>query len=207
VSRARLPALYAIVDPLDTDRSPLVLAGAILAGGARLLQLRLKDASSRTLYETALGLRAVTRATGAFLVINDRPDVAAAVDADGVHLGQDDVPVAVARMILGPNRWIGVSTHDVAEAEAAIAAGADYPGVGPIFTTTSKAPHPTRLLRTDEALTDRPLVGIGGITPASALAVRAAGADAIAMDRRDHRAPRRRRSAIIARLGAAPHTP
>ena len=209
MSLVRLPALYAIVDPLDTGRSPVALAGAILAGGARLLQLRLKDASSRTLYETALALRAVTRATGALLVINDRPDVAAAVDADGVHLGQDDVPVSVARTILGPTRWIGVSTHDVAEAEAAIAAGANYLGVGPIFTTTSKAAAlPARgldLLRTVRGLTDRPLVGIGGITPDTAAATRAAGADSVAMIAAITRAadPAATVQDIIRRLSAA----
>jgi thiamine-phosphate diphosphorylase len=184
VSR-RLPSLYAIVDPLDTGRSPLALAGAFLAGGARLLQLRLKDASPRTLYETALAIRVVTRTTGALFVVNDRPDVAAAVDADGVHLGQTDVPVAVARAVLGPAKWIGVSTHDLDEARAAIAAGADYLGVGPIFDTTSKAAAlPARgldLLRAVRPLTDRPLVAIGGITGDSAARVRDAGADAVAM--------------------------
>jgi thiamine-phosphate pyrophosphorylase len=209
VSRLRLPALYAIVDPLDTNRSPLALAGAYLAGGARLLQLRLKDATPRELYETALALRAVTSATGALLVINDRPDVAAAVGADGVHLGQDDVPVQVARAILGPDRWIGVSTHDEHEARAALHAGADYLGVGPIFTTTSKhAPLPARgyqLLKTVRALTDRPLVAIGGITPATASATREAGADAIAMIAALTRAedPAATVRDVIARLAAA----
>lgn len=211
MSRVRLPTLYAIVDPLDTDRSPLALAGAYLAGGAPLLQLRLKDASPRELYETALALRAVTRATGAFLIINDRPDVAAAARADGVHLGQDDVPVRVARAILGPDRWIGVSTHDEHEARAAVEAGADYLGVGPIFTTTSKAaPLPARgfqLLKTVRALTDVPLVAIGGITPETASATRAAGADAIAMIAALTRAddPAATVRDVIARLGA-PHT-
>lgn len=181
----RLPALYAIVDPLDTGRSPLDLAAAYLAGGARLLQLRLKDAPARVLYETALALRAVTRAVGARLVVNDRPDVAAAVDADGVHLGQEDVPVAVARRILGPDRWVGVSTHDEGEARAALERGADYLGVGPVYTTTSKeVALPARglgVVRTVRALTDRPLVAIGGITAGTAPEVRAAGADAVAV--------------------------
>jgi len=181
----RLPALYAIVDPAGSGRSPFDLAAAYLAGGARLLQLRLKDAPARALYEAALALRAVTRAHGARLIVNDRPDVAAAVDADGVHLGQEDVPVAVARRLLGPDRLVGVSTHDVEEARRALADGADYLGVGPVFTTTSKtAALPARgleLVRTVRALTDRPLVAIGGITPETAASVRAAGADAIAM--------------------------
>jgi thiamine-phosphate pyrophosphorylase len=184
VSR-RLPSLYAIVDPLDTGQSPLALADAYLAGGARLLQLRLKDATPRHLYETALAIRVVTKATGALLLINDRPDVAAAIDADGVHLGQTDVPVTVARTILGPTKWIGVSTHDLDEAQTAIRDGADYLGVGPIFETTSKrGALPARgfdLLRAVRPLTDKPLVAIGGITPATASDVRAAGADAVAM--------------------------
>ena len=185
MSRPHLPRLYAIVDPLDTGRSPTALAAAYLAGGARLLQLRLKQEPARTLYTTALAIRAVTRAMGALLVVNDRPDVAAAVDADGVHLGQEDVPVAVARAVVGPERWIGVSTHDLDEARAAIADGADYLGVGPIYDTTSKAAAlPARglaLLRAVRALSDRPLVAIGGISADTAPEVLAAGADAVAM--------------------------
>lgn len=185
MSGRRLPRLYAIVDPLDTGHEPVALAGAYLAGGARLLQLRLKDVSARALYTTALAIRAVTRATGALFIVNDRPDVAAAVGADGVHLGQDDVPVAVARALLGPDRWIGVSTHDLAEARAAIRDGADYLGVGPIFDTTSKrGALPARgfdLLRAVRPLTDRPLVAIGGIDAETAPDVVAAGADAVAL--------------------------
>jgi thiamine-phosphate pyrophosphorylase len=185
VSPPGLPPLYAIVDPLDTGHAPLDLARAYLAGGAPLLQLRLKGVTAHALWETARTVRALTRAAGALFIVNDRPDVAAAVEADGVHLGQDDVPVAAARAVLGPERWIGVSTHDVAEARAALRAGADYLGVGPIYDTTSKAGAlPARglgLLRTVRALTDRPLVAIGGITTETAPTVRAAGADAVAM--------------------------
>jgi thiamine-phosphate diphosphorylase len=212
VSARALPLLYAIVDPLDTGRSPLDLAAAFLAGGARLLQLRLKDTSARTLYDTALALRALTRRADALLIVNDRPDVAAAADADGVHLGQDDVPVAVARTILGPDRLIGVSTHDVDEARAAVAAGADYLGVGPIFTTTSKTgalpPRGLDLLRAVRGLTDRPLVAIGGITPDTAATVHAAGATSIAMIAALTRTadPAATVREVIARLAAAPHT-
>ena len=185
MSRLRLPVLYAIVDPLDTGRTPADLACAYLAGGARLLQLRLKGVSSRALYSEAVRIRAMTRDAGALFVVNDRPDVAAAVEADGVHLGQDDVPVAVARAVLGPDRFIGVSTHDADEARAALDAGADYLGVGPVYDTTSKVGAlPARgfeLVRAVRALTDRPLVAIGGIDATSARAVRDAGADAIAM--------------------------
>lgn len=185
MSRIRLPPLYAIVDPLDTGRDAAALAAAYLAGGARLLQLRLKGASARTLLDTARDLRRRTRDAGAALVVNDRPDVAAAVEAEGVHLGQDDVPPRVARAVLGPAGWVGVSTHDLAEARAALDAGADYLGVGPVFDTTSKAGAlPARglaLVRAVRALTDRPLVAIGGITADTARAVLDAGADAVAM--------------------------
>jgi thiamine-phosphate pyrophosphorylase len=185
VTPAQLPRLYAIVDPQDSGRSPLALAAAYLAGGARLLQLRLKAAGARELYETALALRGVTRAVGARLVVNDRPDVAAAVDADGVHVGQTDVPVAVARRVVGPARWIGVSTHDVEEATRAVGDGADYLGVGPVYATTSKAGAlPARglaLVRAVRGLTRVPLVAIGGITAETAADVLAAGADAVAV--------------------------
>jgi thiamine-phosphate pyrophosphorylase len=180
-----LPSLYAIVDPLDTHRSPLDLAAGLLAGGARALQLRMKTASPRELLAVAGALREMTDAVGALLLVNDRPDVARAVGADGVHLGQDDLPPAAARRVLGARSIIGVSTHDVGQARAAAAAGADYLGVGPIFATATKraalAPRGVELLRAVRAAVTLPLVAIGGITPDTAPAVRAAGADAVAM--------------------------
>jgi len=185
VTRLSLPPLYAIVDPLDTGRAPEDLAAALLAGGARLLQLRLKTAGSGELLAAARALRALTARAGALLLINDRPDVARAAGADGVHLGQDDLPVAAARAVLGPGAVVGVSTHDVEQARVAAGAGADYLGVGPVFTTTTKAGAlPGRgldLVRAVRAAVALPLVGIGGITPDTAPAVRAAGADAVAM--------------------------
>jgi len=185
VTRLSLPPLYAIVDPLDTGRAPEDLAAALLAGGARLLQLRLKTAGSGELLAAARGLRALTARAGALLLINDRPDVARAASADGVHLGQDDLPVGAARTVLGPDAVVGVSTHDVEQARVAAGAGADYLGVGPVFTTTTKVGAPPArgldLVRAVRAAVARPLVGIGGITPDTAAAVRAAGADAVAM--------------------------
>ena len=151
----------------------------------------------------------MTRATGALLIVNDRPDVAAAIEADGVHLGQDDVPISVARAIMGPERWVGVSTHDLDEAAAAVDAGADYLGVGPIFETSSKVGAlPARGLALLEAVrrtTDRPLVAIGGITPETAMLVRAAGADAVAMIGALTRAtdPRATVRSLVSRLAAA----
>jgi thiamine-phosphate pyrophosphorylase len=180
-----LPPLYAIVDPLDGERAPAALAALLLAGGARLLQLRLKPACSRDLLAAAERIRPLAHAAGALFLVNDRPDVARAVEADGVHLGQDDLPVAAARRVLGPGRMIGVSTHDVDEARAAASAGADYVAVGPIYATTSKEhplpPQGLELIRAVRAAVPCPIVAIGGITAETAPLVRAAGADAVAM--------------------------
>jgi thiamine-phosphate pyrophosphorylase len=183
--RRALPPLYVIVDPLDTGRDPVALADALLAGGARVLQLRLKHAAPRALYEVAAAIRPRARAAGALFLVNDRPDVARAVDADGVHLGQDDVPLAVARRVLGPDALIGISTHDLVEATAAADAGADYIGVGPIYpTATKERALPARglaLVRAVRAAVACPIVAIGGITPATTPDVLAAGATSVAM--------------------------
>ncbi len=181
----RLPPLYAIVDPLDTGRDPAALAAALLRGGARLVQLRWPGASARELLAAALAIRPLARAAGALFLVNDRPDVARAAEAEGVHLGQDDLPVAAARRVLGAGRLIGVSTHDPGQARAAEAAGADYLGVGPVYATATKpdalAPRGLALVSAVRAAVRCPLVAIGGITPETAAAVRAAGADAVAM--------------------------
>jgi thiamine-phosphate pyrophosphorylase len=181
----RLPPLYAIVDPLDTGRDPVVLAAALLAGGARVLQLRLKTATSRDVLDAAIRIVGLARAAGALFLVNDRPDVARAAGADGVHLGQDDLPVAAARRVLGGGAIVGVSTHDVDEARRAEAAGADYVGVGPVYATSSKtnplAPRGPALVRSVRDAVKAPLVAIGGITVDTAPEVRAAGADAVAM--------------------------
>lgn len=185
MSRLVLPPLYAIVDPLDTGRAPVELALAMLAGGARLLQLRLKTATSGELLAVARAIRPHARRAGALLVVNDRPDVARAAEADGVHLGQDDVPISAARAMLPPGGFVGLSTHDLAQARAGAAAGADYLGVGPVFATGSKtdalSPGGLDLVRAVRAATPIPLVAIGGITPDTAPEVRRAGADAVAM--------------------------
>ena len=203
----RLPPLYAIVDPLDTGRDPVELAVALVAGGARLLQLRLKEATSRELLRVAAAIQPTARAAGALVLVNDRPDIARAVEADGVHLGQDDLPVAAARRILGPRYLVGVSTHDLDQARAAKAAGADYLAVGPVYPTSSKAaalsPRGLELVGAVRAAVPLPLVAIGGITPETAPAVRAAGADAVAMIAALVRAPDVAAAVrgVLARLG------
>ncbi|HYR96964.1 MAG TPA: thiamine phosphate synthase [Candidatus Binatus sp.] len=181
----RLPPLYAIVDPLDTGRDPVELARSLLAGGARLVQLRLKGATSRDTHAAAERIAPLARAAGALFLVNDRPDIARAVGADGVHLGQDDLSIEAARRVLGAAAAVGVSTHDLDEARAAEDAGADYIGVGPIYATGSKTsalpPRGLELIRAVRAAVRCPIVAIGGITPATAPGVRAAGADAVAM--------------------------
>lgn len=177
--------LYAIVDPLDTERDPIDLARAMLAGGARLLQLRLKGTATGDLLATAERMRELTAAAGATFIVNDRADVARACGADGVHLGQDDLPIEAARAVLGAGPIVGFSTHNETQLAAAHARGADYLAFGPIFATTSKRnPDPVvgcERVRAVRALTTGPLVAIGGITAGTARAVLDAGADAIAV--------------------------
>ena len=141
---------------------------------------------TRELVAVARQLRALTTRHSALLIINDRTDVAKLVDADGVHLGQDDLPPAAARAILGPDKIIGLSTHSLDQAQAAARAGiADYIGFGPIYATTTKEhPDPVQglaALRVVRRHVHLPIVAIGGITAATMRDVRDAGADAVAM--------------------------
>lgn len=179
--------LYPIADTLDDpQRSHVAIAEAILAGGAPLLQLRAKDQPAARFVELARAVKAAADRYAARLIINDRADIAKLVAAAGVHLGQDDLPPAAARDILGPRAIIGLSTHTVEQAEAAARAGiADYIGFGPIFPTTSKArPDAVQGLDALRAVRRRvslPIVAIGGITARTMPEVLAAGADAVAM--------------------------
>ena len=179
--------LYPIVDTLgDPHRSHVELARAILAAGAPLLQLRVKHQPTARFVELARAVKAEADRHGALLLINDRADIAKLVDAAGVHLGQDDLPVHAAREILGPHAIVGFSTHSLAQAEAAAREGqADYLGFGPIYATSSKDnPDPLQGvdgLRAVRRRVQLPLVAIGGITAATMTDVLGAGADAVAM--------------------------
>ena len=183
----RLPSrLYAIVDAGDDGRRDLVrLTEDLLRGGARLLQLRCKRAGAAAFLDAAIECQRLAARSGARLLINDRVDVALACGADGVHLGQSDLPLAAARRLLGADRWIGISTHDVEQARAAAAGGADYIGFGPIFATPTKqtgySPRGLGGLRSVRAAVSLPIVAIGGIDLANAPEVVGAGADAAAM--------------------------
>jgi thiamine-phosphate pyrophosphorylase len=180
-----LPKLYAITDTELSNCSHVEIVERLLAGGARLIQLRDKEASAKDMFEVARSCLTLTRAAGATLIINDRVDIAMAADADGVHLGQNDLTVAEARALLGPSKIIGLSTHSVAQVEAALVTSANYIAVGPVFPTTTKLnPDPVvglELLRQARRLTSLPLVAIGGITLETACEVLAAGADSIAV--------------------------
>ncbi len=155
-----------------------------LEGGVTLVQYRAKTASSAEMYAEALQLKALCDSFKVPLIINDRLDIAMAVGAAGVHLGQDDLPCAAARKLLGEDYIIGVSAHNPAEAKAALQSGADYLGCGAVFGTATKAD--VKKLGT-EGLTaicrekGLPVVGIGGVTADNYREVRAAGADGAAI--------------------------
>jgi thiamine-phosphate pyrophosphorylase len=158
---------------------------AAIHGGADTIQLREKDFSGRELLEAGQLLRRLTRELGARLIVNDRIDVAKAVDADGVHLGQKDLPIEVARDILGPDKIVGLSTHNVAEAVAAERAGADYIGLGPMKPTTTKldtepvvGPEGVKAVRAAVRL---PIVAIGGIKEADVAEIIRNGANGVAV--------------------------
>ena len=181
-----IPRLYAIIDPARTGGVlPAVVARELASAGVRLIQFRDKHAPSRQLYEVCLELKELFRGSGCSLIVNDRADVALATNADGVHLGQDDLPVEMARRILMPDQWIGCSTHSLDQVVAADRTTADYVAFGPIFPTASKQnPDPVvglGGLREARRATRKPLVGIGGITLQNAREVFSAGADSVAI--------------------------
>jgi thiamine-phosphate pyrophosphorylase len=181
----QLPRLYAITDCQLSNCTHEEIVRMMLAGGARLIQLRDKDASARAMLEQARACLELTRAAGAKLIINDRVDVALTAGADGVHLGQEDVSVEDAREILGADKIIGVSTHSIDQFRAALETSASYIAIGPVYQTKTKQnPDPVvglELVRQAKALTDRPLVAIGGVTAERAPEVIAAGADSVAV--------------------------
>lgn len=181
------PPLYAILDPSLIAR-PLSQVGRDLAAeGVVLIQLRDKVGSARQVYSQARELIEQLVSANVRIIINDRPDIAAIVGAGGVHVGQDDLPVEVARSICGTDRWVGVSTHNLAQLREADRTSADYIAVGPIFPTgTKQNPDPVvgvEFVRAARQLTRKPLVAIGGITVQSAADVFRAGADSVAVIR------------------------
>ncbi|MGH9837771.1 MAG: thiamine phosphate synthase [Blastocatellia bacterium] len=181
----QLPKLYAITDTQLSNLPHDEIVRLMLAGGARLIQLRDKEASAREVLDAARQCLKLTREAGAQLIINDRVDIALTADADGVHLGQDDIAVEEARDILGDKKIIGVSTHSIEQFHEALDTSANYIAVGPVYPTKTKEnADPVvglELVREARKITDRPLVAIGGIGADRAAEVIAAGADSVAV--------------------------
>jgi len=178
--------LHVLTDrKLSKGRSHLDVARKAIAGGAPVIQLRDKEANSRQLIEVGGQLRALTREKGVCLIINDRVDVALAVEADGVHLGPEDMPVSLARKILGQGAVIGASVGSLEEAIKAEKEGASYLGVGSIFATSTKsdagAPIGVALLSELKNRVKIPVIAIGGINHKNVEEVIRAGADGVAV--------------------------
>ncbi len=178
--------VYVVTDARHArGRSHKEIALAAIRGGATAVQLRMKEEHAREMVETARDLLPVCRAAGVRLILNDRVDVAVAAQADGAHVGQDDLPAAAARALLGETRFLGVSAATEAEAVAAWRDGADYLGVGPIYETGTKADAGEAVgvsrLQAIHRVVPIPIIGIGGITVENAADVIRAGAAGVAV--------------------------
>ncbi len=207
LDRRSLPRLYPILVPTRIGTGALKevveFANELALGGATFLQLREKQASSREILRLARELRRVLP-QNVRLILNDRADLCVAAGADGVHVGQDDLPPEAARRIVGPERLVGVSTHNPEQVEAADRSPADYVAVGPVFSTISKEnPDPVIGLngvRRARALTQKPLVAIGGITLENCRSVIDAGADSVAVISDLLPDPRKRTAAFLEKM-------
>lgn len=185
-SKLLLPRIYPIIDdsiaPLEKIEET---AKAIIAGGAQILQLRAKRLSSEDFLEAARTVRNMTRDKGIIFIINDRVDITMMADADGVHLGQDDLPVKEARRLLGKDKIIGWSTHNIREAAEAGRLPIDYISFGPIFSTKTKGdaqtPKGIKGLAEARKVVNIPIVAIGGITEKNMVYVLKEGANSAAM--------------------------
>lgn len=185
--RHHLPAgIYALTSELHSlGRSNIDVASEILAAGVPILQYREKAKKVKEMYEECLVLRSMTKQYGALFIINDYLDLALAVGADGVHIGQDDLPLSKVRELVGPDLMIGVSTHSPAQAWAAVSGGADYIGVGPLFATNTKIDvcDPVGLDYLDYVVKnlDIPFVAIGGVKEHNLAEVINTGARTVAL--------------------------
>jgi thiamine-phosphate pyrophosphorylase len=181
-----LSGLYIILDPSVCPARPLVeVLTATAEAGAALFQYRNKTASMKDAYVEALALRQAAAKAGVLFIVNDRCDLALAVDADGVHLGQGDLPLDLARQVMGPDKLIGISTHNPDQVREATAGKPDYLGFGPIFKPGSKQDHDPVVglegLRAMRRLTSLPVFAIGGIQIDQAGEVLRAGANGVAV--------------------------
>ena len=205
--RERLAAarLYLVIEATIEGRPALDVVERALEGGVDVVQLRDKELGDADVLAAAERFGRLCREHGALLVVNDRPDLALAAEADGVHVGQDDAPPAEAREMVGPDRLVGLSTHSAAQLQAAAGEPVDYVAVGPVYATTTKptyVPVGLELVTHAAGRTTRPWFAIGGIDVERAPAVRAAGAERIVVVRaiRDAADPRAAASALRAAL-------
>lgn len=184
--QCRLPRVYALSDVQLSGFSHAEQVELLSIGGATFIQLREKEMPALEFYQEAKAAVAVAQGNGVELIINDRVDVALAVGADGVHLGQDDLPPDAARKLLGPTAIVGYSTHNIDQALEAVRLPIDYLAIGPIFPTNTKS-DTAPVLGLDglravrRAIGDFPLVAIGGITHLNARNAIEAGADSVAV--------------------------
>jgi len=182
-----LPRLYAIVDAAAFRKVEdlTTFATELIAGGCTVLQYRNKSGSAGEMLRLALALKIMSAVGDVKLIMNDRADLCLVADFDGVHIGQDDLSPPSVRTIIGPDRWLGFSTHNPQQVKEGDSTSADYLAIGPVFSTSSKdRPDPVVGLegvRQARQLTRKPLVAIGGITRANAASVIEAGADSVAV--------------------------
>jgi thiamine-phosphate pyrophosphorylase len=202
----KLPRLYPILDAgqFPSREAMLITAEELISGGATLLQYRNKNATSRQILADA---RELKKRVGASvrLIMNDRADLCLAAEFDGLHVGQEDLSPEGARRVIGPDLWLGLSTHNPEQLREADSTRADYLAIGPVFSTSSKErPDPTVGLegvRRARQLTHKPLVAIGGITRVNALEVIHAGADSVAVISDLLRDPRKSAEEFFSILG------
>ena len=203
LERLAAARLYLVIESTLGDRPTLPVVEAALRGGVDLVQLRDKDGADEAILDAAERFGRVCREHGALFVVNDRPDLALAAGADGVHVGQDDVAPAEARAVVGPDRLVGLSTHSPAQFDAVADEPVDYVAVGPVYATTTKpdyAPVGLALVRHAAERQTRPWFAIGGIDLARATEVGTAGAERIVVVRaiRDAADPRAAAAALRA---------
>jgi len=207
IDRASIPCLYPILVPTRIGNGELQtlleFATDLINGGTTLIQLREKHASSREILRLARELRRILP-HNVRLILNDRADLCVAAGADGVHVGQDDLPPEAARRIVGSERMVGVSTHNPEQVKAVDESPADYVAIGPVFSTTSKDNCDPEIgldgVRRARALTEKPLVAIGGITVENCRSVIEAGADSVAVISELLPDPRKRTAAFLMKM-------
>lgn len=181
-----LPPIYPITDIRLSGLSHAEQVRRLMAGGASLIQLREKCLSPKDFFEDAREALEIARSNGVRIIINDRVDIALALDADGVHIGQTDLAPSNAKTLLGPDKIVGFSTHSVTQAIEAMKLEVDYIAIGPVFETATKVDTdpvvgPQGVIEVRAAIGDLPLIGIGGIKSENLAEVFNAGADSVAL--------------------------